>query len=394
MNLKIDLKKLTLVPSCMMFVLIVATALTLNAVDGMQTASYAMLALVIVDFVFILFLYVREHKVSLISFLSLMFFLLMIVFSAINGTNVKDGIFCFIELSSLIMLMEYYKGNMKMLLVACLVAFSFCVYLNFAYILKNPSWVIAADKDAHGYPLGGNYNQFGCRMICAIITNIICLKFSKKWLFNLIPLVLVCIVSLGIVASMTSLGCIVLFLIIYLIPSAKIKKLALASVVTIVLLFQFAIVFNGNGIENNDAARYIVEDVMGKDITFTKRTEKWETGMNAFYQSPVIGYGMVDEKWYLTHMVSEGVGPHNYLINVLINGGIVLMALFVLIFALVLKKIKRPADSTMLNLLLALSLLFTMMLMEVYPYIFVFYMLLLICYYPEIKASSISTSSE
>ncbi len=387
MTLKIDLKKLTFLPFCMLFVLICEISLAFAGMEGKQMLSYALLALVIADSFVITYLYARAHTVTHFSILVFLFFILLLVFTIISGNDLKGAVFVFFEVASLIMIVDYYRDNMKMVVIACTVAFSFCIYYNFYYLITNPTWIVVADKDNAGYPLGGNYNQFGCRMLCAMVSNIICLKFSKRWLLNFIPLVLVCVVSLGIVASMTSLSCILLFLIIYMIPSRVIKKIAIITIISITLLFQFTIVFNGNGIENNKTARYIVEDVLGKDITFTMRTEKWDTGMKAFFQSPVIGHGQVGTEWYQANMVVRGIGPHNFLVNLLINGGLVLMAVFIFLCYIVLRKIPRPTDSTMRNLLLSIAILFTMMLMEVYAYFFVLYLFILVYYYDNIKKS-------
>ena len=149
------------------------------------------------------------------------------------------------------------------------------------------------------------------------------------------------------------------------------------------ILFQLFVVFNGRGLENNDIARYIVVDVLHKDLTFTYRTYMWEAGINLFLKSPIWGWGYPDGNWYRANMESLAIGPHNFLLSILINGGVLLFFLYVYICSVVFKAIKHYMNDHILQILLfsVLSLWF-MSLMEMYPYTFMFYALALLYYYP------------
>lgn len=150
-------------------------------------------------------------------------------------------------------------------------------------------------------------------------------------------------------------------------------------------MFQTVVVFNGEGLHNNEVAVYIIEDVLGKDITFTHRTRMWDAAGRKFAESPFIGYGFVDSEWFLSEMDSFAIGPHNFIYNVLLNGGLTLISLFLLMLFIVLRKIRLQYDKMGNILLFGLFTMFFMMTMEVYPFFFVFGLLYVIYYYPTMK---------
>ena len=383
--MKIDLKHLTAVPVFVMSALTVHTYLSFAAVEGMEMLSYLTLGISLLAFVIMLMLTLRKTRLTKFGIAVSLFCFLLLAFTIINSTDIKNCVYMVIDCLTLIMLFGYYGDRTRMLITTAAIATSICVYIGILHMMKDPSWIVFTEKANHGYLLGGNYNSMGCRMMCAILTNLICLRYSKRWILNIVPLILVSIVALGLLASMTSLSCILAFLMLSLIPSAKIKKITLAGIVAIFVLFQTFIVFNGEGIENNDAARYVVEDVLGKDITFTQRTPKWIAAGKAFAKSPIIGYGYVDQDWYLSNLVSEAVGPHNFCFFLLLNGGLVLFILFFVTLFMSCKKIIHYNEYAAIAIMCAVTFFFIMQLMEYYPLYFNFYLLLLMYYYPQIR---------
>lgn len=383
MPLQINLKELKLIPFCMMFMIIVQASIDVSEVEGMQLISYAMLGVVILSFLILGFFETRGRFISMETALISLFLFILIIISLISAADVKDAIYIMVRCVALVMIFDYYKSNSKILVIAAALAFGFCIFYNFINMLQNPSWMVESEKDARGFLLGGNYNQMGGRMICGLLTSALCLMYSKKWLLLVIPISIVCIFSLGAVASMTSLTCVIGFILISLIPSRKIKVIACVGVILAFILFQVLIVFNGNGIENNETVRYFVEDILGKDITFTGRTEKWYAAGKLFEESPLIGYGNVSSEWYLANLAPDAVGPHNFLCALLINGGLVLFTLFCIIIYNSYKPIAKISDQYTITLVLGTAFFFIMQLMEMFPLFFNFYLFILMYFYPD-----------
>ena len=294
---------------------------------------------------------------------------------------------CFYDSLSLIfiaMACDYYKDRFHMLIIAFAIAFSFCTYLNLLHILAHPElWFIDDLKTNQGYLLGGNYNQMGCRLLCAVGTSVACLKYSKWWLLNAIPVTLVSIATLVIVSSMTSLTGILLFLVFCLIPSRKLIKTGIVGLLIFVFFFQVLVCFQGKGIEQNPLAVYIVEDVLGKDITFTYRTYLWDAAAKVFVDSPLYGYGYVSGDWYYSHMSAIALGPHNYIWGILVAGGVLLLVVFTYICFLSFSKFFATSDRNVIQIYAIAAVLFLMMLMENYPHLFIFTLLTLAYFAPH-----------
>ena len=210
----------------------------------------------------------------------------------------------------------------------------------------------------------------------------------------MVALMIVSIITLTLVGSMTSLSCILLFILFCLIPSLRFQKLCLVSFFLFYLTFQFFVVFSGGGLHNNSLAVYIIEDVLGKDITFTNRTQLWDAAGSKFAESPIIGYGFVDSEWYLSEMDSFAIGPHNFIYNVLINGGLSLMTILLLTAIMALRSIRQCFDKTAALLLMGTCTMLFMMTMEVYPFFFLFSMFYVIYYYPTMKFQKHESSQQ
>jgi O-antigen ligase len=232
-------------------------------------------------------------------------------------------------------------------------------------------WIVDDLKSTQGYILGGNYNGMGCRLLCAVGTSVVCLKYSKWWIINVIPVTLISIVTLATVQSMTSLTGILLFLLFCFIPSRKLLKTGIITLIATVIFFQIFVCFQGKGIEHNSLIVWFVEDVLDKDITFTHRTYMWDAASKVFVDSPIYGYGLVDADWYYSHMSSFAKGPHNFIWGILIYGGIILLALFTYICYMAFIKLPATNDKSVLLIYAVAATMFTMMIMEVYPLPFI-----------------------
>lgn len=267
------------------------------------------------------------------------------------------------------------------------IALSVCIYINFIHLLTHPSlWLNALNKESTGYLLGNNYNQMGCRIIICLATNALCSRFSKIYLINYILLCLVSIASLAFVGSMTSLSMVILSIAFYLTPFSRLRMLGIIIFFTIYILFQTFVVFSGKGLENNQLAVYIIEDILHKDITFTQRTQMWDSALHIITKSPIWGWGYVTLDWYKSVMSSFAAGPHNFILSIIVNGGILLLSIFILIVYKSYEVIKPYfRERTGQNLIFTTLCLYFMALMEMYPMPIMFYLLILMYYYPNFK---------
>ncbi len=385
-SLRINLHEMTVIPFCMIFCQVISMSMALPDI-GAQTLSYVNFACFMTSFIFMLALYLHAAQMTRFGLLHFLLMLTLIFSTVINNINVKTAIYQSFYVWQTLIIFNYYKIHTEKIIKFFAISLSFCVYANLAHLITHPTlWMVETGKEGAGYLLGNNYNQMGCRLIIALGTNILCIKYNKIWRFNYIATTICAIVSLFMVGSMTSLSMIILFTLYTLIPVAKLKKNILITTFIIFILFQFFVVFNGRGLENNDLARYFVEDVLHKDLTFTHRTYLWDAALKIIPKSPIWGYGLVEGEWYKAHMSSIAMGPHNFILAVLLNGGIILLIFYSIICGYTINSI-RPyfKDTEVKNLIFSTICLWIMALMEMFPYTIMLYPLALIYNYQNIK---------
>lgn len=386
---EIDFHEMTLLPFLMVFFNCICMCLSLSALE-MHLFSYATLIGELASFFFMFFLFIRNKKISQYGLLYVVFFFFLLGITLLNGQDIKDGIYTAISVWLNLMLFSYYRNHTKMIICSFCIALSFCVYANFLHLITHPSlWQIQTEKEGTGYLLGYNYNQMGCRLMIALATNVACTGFSKLWKINFIALAITCIASLSFVGSMTSLSMTSILLVFCLIPSARLRKIGIISLFVVYALFQTFVVFSGKGLENNETAVYIIEDILHKDISFTHRTYMWDSALKIIAESPIWGWGFVSLDWYKSFMNSYASGPHNFILSVFVNGGILLFSLL----ATIAYKTYIASKSYMTErrgqcLIFATVCLLFMSLMEMYPYPIMFYIFTLMFYYPYLKKSN------
>lgn len=378
---RVCMQDMTFIPVVMIFFLVLNTTLSLSSLEIMLL-SYCLLAVVIASFLFMLMLVIRTKEISRYGFLHFLFLLFLFGMTILNVNDIKNDIYNSISIGLMLLMMRFYRHRIGLILKSFTIAFTFCMWLNLAHLITHPLlWIVDDYKDGTGYLLGDNYNQMGCRMMMALATNVLCLRYSRIWLINMIILAVVIVASLAMVGSMTSLSMAVVFLVCCLLPTSKLRLSAICGLFIGFLLFQIFVVFNGRGLENNEFAAYLVEDVMKKDLTFTYRTHMWESALKKIEEAPIAGWGFANADWFKANMSSFAIGPHNFILAILIHGGVILLGIYLMICGKVLKSVlPYLKEKNMQLLLLSVACLWSMSLFETYPYFFMLYALALLYY--------------
>lgn len=393
---RVSLHDMTLLPFMMIFFVVLNVTISLSELK-MPALSYGVLAINLVSFLFMLALVAREKKMSQYGFLNFLYLFILIGLTVVNVNDIRNAIYNSVFIWLMLLIMRYYRHRMDMVIKCFTVAFTVSVWINFVHLVTHPLlWLVDDYKDATGYLFGNNYNQMGCRMMVALASNVLCLRYSRIWLINFIALAIVIIASLAMVGSMTSLSMILVFLVCCLLPTSKLRMTAICGLFVVFLLFQIFVVFNGRGLENNGLAVYIVEDVLKKDLTFTYRTHMWESALKIMEESPIWGWGFADADWFKANMSAFAIGPHNFILSILIHGGVILLSIYIMICSKVVKTIMPYLKiKNMQLLLLAVACLWVMSLFEMYPYTIMFYALALLYYshyvYADAEKSNLTT---
>ena len=378
--MKIDISRLFIIdmhhqvwlPFLMIFAVVVNTSIYINLLE-LNILSYMVLAMVLLSFVIMMYFYLKGGTLSKLVLMSIIFELVIMTSSIINGTDIKQSFYEGCSVIFIFMACDYYKDRFYMLIIAFAVSLSICVYLNFLHLLTHPDlWIIDDQKTNKGYLLGGNYNGMGCRLLCAVGLSIACLKHSKWWLLNVIP----------VTSVTTSLNNMSLYADVNLTFTEPVTFLS-DTAVHIYQQTDTAWIPIPFEIEQNELAVWFIEDVLGKDITFTQRTYLWDAASKVFMESPLYGYGLVTGDWYYSNMSSLAKGPHNFIWAILIFGGIILLALFTIICFMVFVRFPETKDRNILHIYATAAVMFLMMTMEYYPLPFIFSLLALAYFAPQ-----------
>lgn len=387
LSTKLDFHQMTVFPVLLSMPLGIFVSMALADL-GMQTLSYLVFGLFLIGFAVMALLYIKDREMSKYGMLHLLFFLILFSLTAINSdADTKNCLYIALEVLMFLMMFHYYRNRIHVVIISIAIVFSFCVYAGLLHMLAHPNlWIIAEDKADTGYLLGNNYNGMGMRMIVAMAYSAMCTKYSKLWRINFIGVTIATFVPILITGSKTSLAGIGLFTFVYILPSLKIQKSIANVALTAFLFFQCFVVFSGKGLENNELAVYIIEDLLDKDITFTYRTYLWDTAIQEIAKSPIWGYGFVNMDWYATHIsIQYGTGPHNMILSVLVNGGIILFLIYMAITTISLANVFSYNDRHAVMARMSVIATMIMLLMEFQSYTFIMLLFALAYYYPVIN---------
>lgn len=392
--MQIDIKRLYFVPTVMMIVFTIHISISFFAIEK-QLASYLSLVMLLSAFFLSSVFIVRERNIPQFSFVVFVLMTFIEFVSISTGVAWKDWLYYTCDILLLLFLFHYYRNDVRSLITGAAIGFSICVYMQLFQCLTHPEmWMLDNEKETSGYLLGGNYNSIGCRLICALTTNMLAVKISRWWWCNLILLILTCIAIPSMVRSMTSLTSILFFFLLCLIPNKRLQRISIFVTIFVAILFEFFVCFQGKGFENNDLARWFLVDVLGKDMTFTNRTTLWDAALRVIVESPIWGYGNVDEAWFFSNMSTAAMGSHNFILGLLINGGVIALGLYVWLMAKVIIRLIPYEDRCSNVILASIATLSVMMLMEYYPIHFPLYLFTLAYYYKNINKVAYKTKME
>lgn len=262
---------------------------------------------------------------------------------------------------------------------AMILILSSFIYINFVLLLLFPNglWHLTDFDRNSAYLLGGNYNQMGKAFLLSLLLNTIYTHKTKQLRSNLIISSIVILISLYLVGSKTSMLGISVFLLFAILPSRKLRSIALVTFIAAIMIFQCTIVFSGEEITNQRIVHF-VEDVLHKDMTFSDRTNIWYQSVLTIADSPIIGYGMQNKEWYEQEIGS--MMPHNYVLSVLMRGGFVLLICAILNILLAYRQYRKHKTFSHQIIYITLWVFLFMMLVEVYSFLIMSIMFICLSY--------------
>jgi O-antigen ligase len=263
--------------------------------------------------------------------------------------------------------------------------FSILIYLNAILFFLFPdglwidhNWQGTGDSTRH---LFGNYNQTGFVCLIGITAQAMYTLTTKRGVLNLFALIIVSLGSVIYIGSMTSsIGLSILAIYIIFHKFIKRPKIYLSIFTVLYVLFFAVIIWYGNSIEEISLMTKFIENILSKDTTFTSRTYIWSNAVYKIQQSPWIGYGLQDVKWNMTYLA--GSGPHNLLLTLLLQGGVILCGGFLINIIYVVREALKATNGVGVLGVVSICVLLLMSLFEAYNIVQTFLFLQLVYYSP------------
>lgn len=190
-----------------------------------------------------------------------------------------------------------------------------------------------------------------------------------------IYLLIISLLSIILTWSATGVVAISIIAVLFSIYTFKKKDFPINKYIIIVLSLFVCIVL----LRIQNIFSFIIEGWLKKDLTFTGRTYIWDIFIKQIKQSLFIGHGIVDYK-YLIKSLNAG-HAHDYFLQILYQGGIIALAMFLGFFFTAINKMKNCKQKKYAGIIIFAYLI--SFIFEAYTLTNMFIIVLLISYYYE-----------
>lgn len=321
--------------------------------------------------------YLYRRKISK-PFLIMLLFNLWLFFMTI----IRDGnmIQCFKYIAAIISLqigIEIGLKEKRILIKVLQFCFLIPIVSNFISILMYPNGLYETETTNRNWLLGydNTHVQFFLPAFMIALLN-----WRDKKNCSSVILVVSILASVFICQSTTTLvGTVVIMLIAFVPFLKKCTKLFNIRNYTI---FSFASFFLIVVLRVQNIFSFFIVDILQKDLTFTNRTFLWDTTLNYFWQSPIVGYGWQNYSLRRAMYSSNSIiFAHNQILEWLYLGGIIYVLIFIYMCVYMNKISKKHRNNENIQIIHACFLVLQIMwITEVYlnP---VIYIVLIMCLY-------------
>lgn len=235
------------------------------------------------------------------------------------------------------------------------------------------------------YLLGGE-NFVGYTLLIGVIYNVLYTYMTgrkfKLWVCIAIYVINTLVVWSGgaVIGGFVLLVCLLFPFVNKIITKTPLNMLILAYAG----IYLVIVIFNSTGILDGTFVEYIVVDILGKDMTFTKRTYIWLMALVIILDNPFIGHGIPSDGNFVQWVSPIGEiaykSAHNQILQSMYEGGFVLILLIILSIIYLSNRLKTCKNDKINNLFKAGILgLFFMFLVEAPSMHFYYEIFILAC---------------
>ena len=293
----------------------------------------------------IIFVYNNRKRLSIFSYITLLYFVYFLLDTMFHGgcdihtliSNIK--IMLFVQVADI----EIEKNDYDTISIMWMFVFAFCV-INFISLIAFPNGLYQVETvwNEWGTKTSSRYWVFGFKNSHAFWCLLLELLSALKWYLRpsntnkILAYICACVAVITqlLVGSSTAtvactIGAIAIFCVVFLKPKQD-RNVLINSYWIVVLnyLIDTLLVFGMVTFLGP-----IIQNVFGKDLTFSNRTNAWMAAFMGFLKNPVFGTGILSAnaaKQYLGSL--SYMQAHNEWLQCLWQGGIVLFVIVVGMF--------------------------------------------------------------
>ena len=291
------------------------------------------------------FLYIKRRKCNMkISFLFLLLILMqgwLILSTAIQQGDLRASILGLFPILVVGLLFESMDDDLESLIHGVMLRSEVLIYCNLLAVLLCPDGMYSSRKDlsyiwfSTKNWLLGNRNLFlpYCLFAC-LIAYIYRRHGGMKW--REWGIYVACLISVILVKSATSTVVMILLLALIMLLKSNTVKFHVYFLLGINISLFFLIVV----LRVQNLFAFLIEDVLGKTLTFTGRTTLWDAILPLIAKNPIFGLG-VQKNGVLVQLtgISYAGHAHNLILDCLYRGGIIYLGLYVTAMVLVYRKL-------------------------------------------------------
>lgn len=290
----------------------------------------------IISMVSVVLLYINYKKLSKIIVFITIYLIIFLLSTYINkGNFVKYISFCVNTLGISLLTELCIKNNCTVFFRSLFYLFFTLISVNFITYFIYPNGI--AYYDGRQYLLGID-NDFSTIFIPAMCIGFMHSIFKNKKLT--IPyLLLLILISINTIVAWSATGIvmwfIMMFYILFIYKKNKYLNIDMRLLLMVFIVMEIAFVF----LRVQDIFAYIIEDILGKSLTFTGRTEIWDVVAKLIEKKPILGYGFYNN--YIIYTYIYRAHAHNTILEITLKGGLAALILFLNILVSVASKLSK-----------------------------------------------------
>lgn len=205
-------------------------------------------------------------------------------------------------------------------------------------------------------------------------------KYHKITIMSYIMIGIMILSSILVNSSTAIVGSVIFVLLLLIFRLRRLYSFFDIRKIIIFLIISFLAVFLFNA---QNMFSFLIEGILGKDLTLSNRVFLWQNAVKQIIKHPIIGIGIQHSDYMYT--VIGASHTHDYLLYILLTGGLVGAYFIGYAYFLVGKKLTRTKNSVVSKIYLAMLISFLVMgLTESLTSTTLLYPFLILSFYPEL----------